>query len=153
MATKVSNNSSKHRVARRALPNIRITGTPGVGKSTLCEALVDVAHSNNNNNTSLKLHHVKVNDVIKQHALYTDRDQQRGDCLIVDDDMLIEHLGPTLVHNNSNSNSSSNNRGGYLIDTHLCDCWPAQWIDLVVVLRCDNTVLYDRLEHRYDIPT
>ena len=38
--------------------------------------------------------------------------------------------------------------GGFLIDWHACDMFPESWIDLVVVLRTDSTVLYDRLRAR-----
>lgn len=38
--------------------------------------------------------------------------------------------------------------GGYILDWHACDLFPKSWIDLVVVLRCDSTVLYDRLAAR-----
>jgi len=38
--------------------------------------------------------------------------------------------------------------GGYIIDWHVCDLFPKSWIDLVVVLRADSTILYDRLEKR-----
>lgn len=38
--------------------------------------------------------------------------------------------------------------GGYIIDWHVCDIFPESWIDLVVVIRCDSTVLYDRLTER-----
>lgn len=38
--------------------------------------------------------------------------------------------------------------GGYILDWHACDLFPKSWIDLVVVLRCDSTVLYDRLTAR-----
>lgn len=42
-------------------------------------------------------------------------------------------------------------KGGLIIDTHLCGALPSNWFDLVVVLRCDNTQLYDRLKDRgYD---
>jgi len=41
-------------------------------------------------------------------------------------------------------------KGGYLIDWHACDLFPKSWIDLVVVLRCQDTaILYDRLSARY----
>lgn len=39
-------------------------------------------------------------------------------------------------------------KGGYIIDWHVCDIFPKSWIDLVVVLRADSTVLYDRLKSR-----
>lgn len=40
------------------------------------------------------------------------------------------------------------NEGGCLIDWHACDLFPEAWIDLVVVLRSDSTILYDRLTAR-----
>ena len=39
--------------------------------------------------------------------------------------------------------------GGNIIDWHACDLFPKSWIDLVVVLRVDSTILYDRLKARY----
>lgn len=38
--------------------------------------------------------------------------------------------------------------GGYIIDWHACDLFPKSWIDLVVVLRVNSTILYDRLKLR-----
>ena len=38
--------------------------------------------------------------------------------------------------------------GGYIIDSHMCEIFPESWIDLVVVLRCEISVLYDRLMKR-----
>lgn len=38
--------------------------------------------------------------------------------------------------------------GGYILDWHACDLFPERWIDLVIVLRCDSTILYDRLTAR-----
>jgi adenylate kinase len=38
--------------------------------------------------------------------------------------------------------------GGYILDWHACDLFPERWVDLVVVLRCDSTTLYDRLAAR-----
>ena len=40
-------------------------------------------------------------------------------------------------------------KGGKIIDWHACDLFPQSWIDLVVVLRTDNTILFDRLTERY----
>jgi adenylate kinase len=39
-------------------------------------------------------------------------------------------------------------RGGNLIDFHTCEIFPESWIDLVVVLQTDHTVLWNRLEAR-----
>ena len=34
------------------------------------------------------------------------------------------------------------------MDDHSCDLFPERWFDLVVVLTCDNSGLYTRLESR-----
>ena len=38
--------------------------------------------------------------------------------------------------------------GGCIVDYHGCDFFPERWFDLVLVLRADNTVLFDRLVKR-----
>jgi adenylate kinase len=38
--------------------------------------------------------------------------------------------------------------GGLILDWHVCDLYPERWIDLVVVLRCNHTLLWERLEKR-----
>ena len=39
--------------------------------------------------------------------------------------------------------------GGVIVDFHTVDFFPERFFDLVIVLRTDNTVLYDRLAARY----
>lgn len=39
--------------------------------------------------------------------------------------------------------------GGYIVDFHSCDFFPERWFDLVVVLRANTAVLYDRLKERF----
>lgn len=38
--------------------------------------------------------------------------------------------------------------GGVILDWHSCEIFPERWADLVVVLRCDHTLLWERLEGR-----
>lgn len=38
--------------------------------------------------------------------------------------------------------------GGLIIDWHTCELFPERWPDLVVVLRCDHSLLWERLEKR-----
>ena len=38
--------------------------------------------------------------------------------------------------------------GGAVVDYHGAELFPERWFDLVLVLRCDNGVLYGRLESR-----
>lgn len=56
---------------------------------------------------------------------------------IVDEDKLLDEIEEEVK------------LGGYIIDWHACDLFPKSWIDLVVVLRVDSTLLYDRLKARY----
>lgn len=39
--------------------------------------------------------------------------------------------------------------GGLILDWHTCEAFPERWADLVVVLRCDHTRLWERLEKRF----
>jgi adenylate kinase len=50
----------------RTLPNIIITGTPGVGKTTHCEILAQ--------NTGLK--HLSVNDIVKERGCHDGYDEE-----------------------------------------------------------------------------
>jgi adenylate kinase len=40
--------------------------------------------------------------------------------------------------------------GGQIIDWHACDMFPQSLIDLVVVVRCNSTILFDRLDENMD---
>jgi len=59
----------------RPQPNIIITGTPGVGKTSHCERLVQ----------KTGFRHVSVNEVAKKKACYDGWDEERR-CWIVNDD-------------------------------------------------------------------
>lgn len=110
----------------RSLPNIIICGTPGTGKSTHASQLIA-------SNTELKL--LSIGDLVKERGLHTGFDEE-WQSHIVDDDALLDSIEPDCL------------AGGCLIDWHECCLFPKSWIDLVVVLRCDHTQLWDRLEKR-----
>mmetsp|Transcript_13633 Transcript_13633/g.11647 ORF Transcript_13633/g.11647 Transcript_13633/m.11647 type:complete len:116 (-) Transcript_13633:255-602(-) len=38
--------------------------------------------------------------------------------------------------------------GGFVIEFHTSGFFPERWFDVVVLLRCENTQLYDRLKDR-----
>ena len=38
--------------------------------------------------------------------------------------------------------------GGVILDWHSCEAYPERWADLVVVLTCDHSKLWERLEKR-----
>merc|ERR1740123_2659882 len=111
-------------------PNILITGTPGTGKTTLVTALSE----------ETEINAVDLNLIIKTKKFYEGKDEER-DCLIVDEDALMDYVEQTFIDN-------PNGSVGNVFDSHLCACFDAKWFDLVVVLRCDNTTLFDRLSER-----
>ncbi|CAK3833673.1 probable POS9-activating factor FAP7 [Lecanosticta acicola] len=111
----------------RTDPNIIITGTPGVGKTTHCEELA----------SKTGLHHLDINEVVKKHNIgESSNDPDDPNTKIVDEDRLLDCIENDLEE------------GGQIIDWHACDLFPPSLIDLVCVVRCDNKILYDRLKAR-----
>ncbi|KAF8416525.1 P-loop containing nucleoside triphosphate hydrolase protein [Tirmania nivea] len=109
----------------RKLPNIIITGTPGVGKTTHAQLLADLT----------PLEHFSINDIIKNKRCHTRFDEEFKSW-IVDENKLLDEIEDEVK------------RGGKIIDWYACDLFPERWVDLVVVLRTDNMMLFDRLTKR-----
>ncbi|KAK1835823.1 putative pos9-activating factor fap7 protein [Podospora conica] len=109
----------------RTTPNIIITGTPGVGKTSHCALLAE--------RTGLR--HLAVNDVAKARDCHDGWDDELQSW-IVDEDKLLDAIEDEVK------------AGGCIIDWHACDLFPESWVDLVVVLRVETRVLYDRLKER-----
>jgi adenylate kinase len=109
----------------RINPNILITGTPGTGKSTLAELVIE----------STGLHYINVGELVKEKGLHEGFDQE-FQSYILDDDKVVDELEDVV------------SKGGNIVDFHSCELFPERWFDLVLVLRTDNTILYDRLEKR-----
>jgi adenylate kinase len=112
----------------RLLPNILISGTPGCGKTTLCSSLWTVLQG-------IGFQHVPVGNLVKRFGWYTSYDET-FDSFILDEDKFLAGMKEKVKS------------GGALIDFHSITVFPKCWIDLVIVLRTDNTVLYDRLNER-----
>ncbi|KXN89891.1 hypothetical protein AN958_04895 [Leucoagaricus sp. SymC.cos] len=108
-------------------PVIVITGTPGTGKSTHAQLLA--------NESPIPLRHINVADWVKEKQLYEGYDD-KWQSYIVNEDKLLDELEPAVAE------------GGVILDWHTCDMYPEEWPDLVVVLRCDHTALWERLEKR-----
>lgn len=130
----------------RRNPNIIITGTPGTGKTTHCEALAariaaasaDGAPTDGPDTVLAELRHIAVNDVVRDRNCHDGWDAEYQSW-IVDEDRLLDELEPDMT----------SDRGGCIVDWHACDLFSATWIDLVVVLTADTESLYDRLALRY----
>ncbi|KAF8622245.1 hypothetical protein AX15_007184 [Amanita polypyramis BW_CC] len=106
-------------------PVIVITGTPGTGKTTHAQLLA--------NESSLT--HINVGKLVKEKGLHEEYNEE-WQSYTVDEDKLLDEL-ELLVTN-----------GGVILDWHTCEIFPERWPDLVVVLTCNHTQLWDRLEKR-----
>lgn len=119
----------------RKYPNIILTGTPGVGKTTTAQSLIDLSKSDTE--SSIPLTHLSINKIAKQNNFYESYDAELQ-THVVDEDKLLDHIEALI--------SDGAGDGGYVIDWHVCDIFPERWVDLVVVLRCQDTkVFYERL--------
>ncbi|KAG6373698.1 P-loop containing nucleoside triphosphate hydrolase protein [Boletus reticuloceps] len=111
----------------RRSPVIVITGTPGTGKSTHAQLLVQ--------ESPVPLQHINVGELVKMQGLHDGFDEE-WQSYTVDEDKLLDQL------------ESPVSEGGVILDWHTSDVYPERWADLVVVLRCHHTTLWDRLETR-----
>ena len=132
--------------ARRPLPNILVCGTPGSGKSSLCEAVMARASAaaaaggggGGGGGALQGLRHVVLGELAKARAFHAGRDEAL-DTLLLDEaseDRLLDELEPLAQ------------AGGLLLEHHSCALFPERWFELVLVLRADNTALFDRLVRR-----
>ncbi|KAG8744688.1 factor activating pos9 [Ceratobasidium sp. 414] len=106
----------------RQFPIIVITGTPGTGKSTHAQLVAD--------QSTVQMRHVNVGELVKAKELHEGFDEEWQSYIVVDE------IEPMTV------------KGGLILDWHTCDAFPERWVDLVVVLRCNHTRLWERLEAR-----
>ncbi|KAK5173952.1 factor activating pos9, partial [Cryomyces antarcticus] len=79
--------------------------------------------------------YLSINAVVKERECHEGWDDEFRSW-VVDEDKLLDSIEEEVQ------------QGGCIIDWHACDLFPKSWIDLVVVVRCDSTVLYDRLAAR-----
>ncbi|PAA48390.1 hypothetical protein BOX15_Mlig028478g5 [Macrostomum lignano] len=107
-------------------PNILVTGTPGTGKSTLCQELANRLPS---------VTHVCVGEVAKANDNFDGWDEATQ-CHFLDEDRLLDDLEERLAD------------GGCLVDYHSAELFPERWFQAVFVLRTENSLLYQRLKAR-----
>ncbi|KAF9499793.1 P-loop containing nucleoside triphosphate hydrolase protein [Pleurotus eryngii] len=112
---------------KRQAPVIILTGTPGTGKSTHAQFLAEAS--------PIPLKNVNVSEFVKEKGLHEGYDEE-WQSYTVDEDRLLDELEPLA------------SAGGLILDWHTCELFPERWADLVIVLRCDHTQLWERLEKR-----
>lgn len=115
-------------MSRRYLPNIILTGTPGCGKTSHATMLISQLDNK-------KYVHLPVSDLAKERDCIDSFDEVL-DTSVVDEDKLLDSLEIDLE------------KGGAIVDWHCCDIFPERLIDLVVVLRTETSLLFDRLQKR-----
>ncbi|KAL0483174.1 adenylate kinase [Acrasis kona] len=117
----------------RKFPNILVTGTPGCGKTTLCENIVSAMAQQN-----IKYNHLNVSQIAVDGKFTEEYDMERQ-THVLDEEPLLDHLEEIL---------SDFEETGYVVDYHSSELFPERWFDAVVCLATDNTVLYNRLSKR-----
>lgn len=128
----------------RARPNILVTGTPGVGKSSTASLIAE----------RLGMKHIEVGELIKSHKFHGDKDSRFDSLVLGDDDedrlldLMEEMLATKRPADSDDGDDSDEREGGFVVDYHGCDLFPERWFDLVLVLRARTDVLYDRLTKR-----
>ncbi|EHA99696.1 Adenylate kinase isoenzyme 6 [Heterocephalus glaber] len=127
-----------------ALLNILITGTPGVGKTTLGKELASRSGPKYINVGDVAREVIEVFAVLSSEvrlitsdvwALYNGYDEE-SECPILDEEKVVDELENQMAE------------GGVTVDYHGCDFFPERWFHAVFVLRTDNSILYKRLETR-----
>ncbi|KAJ2384760.1 factor activating pos9 [Coemansia sp. RSA 2559] len=110
---------------RRISPNVLITGTPGTGKTTTAEMVAAAAG----------LEKITVGDLVKHRKLH-DGYNEEYDTYWLNEDKVVDEMEGMMAD------------GGMCVDFHTCGFFPERWFDLVVVLRTDTEMIFDRLEER-----
>ena len=177
--TTVTNTSgnilSQPRPRRRRRPNVLVTGTPGTGKTTLAAMIVERLNQMENSMTNdddaniqmdddddddvILAKHINVGEIIKTYQFYDGYDAEL-ETHILDEDQLIDHLDEIFIETlrktqaatalASDENEHENYSVSLIADYHICEIFPERYFDLVLVLRTDTELLYDRyIERNY----
>ena len=113
------------------LPNLLVTGSPGVGKHTLTQLLHHVLVDSYCSSQSLTL--LDLARLIEEHGLRTYTSPTE---FVVQETQLQQVI------------SSALQRGGLIAVAQQCQFMQADWFDLVLVMRTQVPVLYERLAAR-----
>ena len=112
----------------RTIPNFLVTGTPGVGKTTLSSLMA----------TTFNLTHYPISRLIEEKHLYSEVDAER-DCTIYNDEMLDDEISEIL---------KEHSEGGVIFDFHCSDIVNPEDVDAILVLRTTSDILWKRLQER-----
>ncbi len=124
----------------QSLPlNILVTGTPGVGKTTFGRLLEFKLQEKG----FLGISYINLSEMIIGRRKIWEKDKklyetwnQKYKVPEFDEDKVCDELEEIM------------NKGGVILDFHSSGFIPERWIDLVILLRTNNTILFDRLKDR-----
>ena len=152
-------------------PNVLITGTPGTGKTTLAAMIVERLNSRttnvkqeeeeDDNNEDINIaKHINIGEIIRTYQFYDGYDTEL-ETHILDEDQLIDYLdevfietltSKTQVEATSSLECNDENHENYSVslitDYHICEIFPERYFDVVLVLRTNTELLYDRYMER-----
>ena len=114
-----------------------ITGTPGVGKSTVSKALVEKLMENYKWKFQdiVDIKYIDITKVVIENGLYIEKDKDM-DSYLIDFQKLNNYI---------NNNSFSSEKNLVIIDGHVSHLLD---VDYIVVLRCSPEIVKDRLKKR-----
>lgn len=109
--------------------------------------------------------HLNIGDIVKEHGFHEGWDEE-WKCWIVDEERLLDWMEEVVNPRDGPAETGMfkvylvlypgcvllinehGNLTGFVIDHHDPSLFPERWIDLAVVLTCDNGILHDRLTAR-----
>ena len=102
----------------------------------------------------LKMKHLNIGSIIQQNDCHDGYDTEL-ESHVLDEDKLIdvlENYFDSEEDNDENDDMGESNSGdctgGIVADYHACELFPERWFDLILVLRANTHILYDRLVQR-----
>ncbi|NHJ46882.1 MAG: AAA family ATPase [Asgard group archaeon] len=107
---------------------ILISGTPGVGKTTIGNILKSKGYPI-----------IKLNELVISEGLYYGHDYTR-DSVIIDEDILQDYIVEKLAKISDL----------VFIEGHTVELIPPKFVDLIIVLRCNPGILRSRLKSSRD---
>lgn len=114
-----------------------ITGTPGVGKSTVSKALVEKLMENYKwkSQNVIDIKYINITKMVIENKLYIEKDKDM-DSYVIDFQKLNNYI---------NNDSLNNEKNLIIIDGHVSHLLD---VDYIVVLRCNPEILKNRLKKR-----